>query len=345
MVERYRLVEPVTELSAGDYFPARNVRGVRFIPSGCTLLDCVLGGGWPLGRIANIVGDKAVGKTLLGIEAAANFAIVYPEGLMWYREAEAAFDEHYARKLGLPVDKIDFGPEGIGSAWDTVEDIFEDLEKCLDKADKKGVPGLYIVDSLDALSSRPELARKVDEGTYGLEKQKMLGQLFRRLSRRLGASNVALIFISQVRDKIGVTFGDKHTRSGGKALDFYASQILYLSHLKIFHKTIGGAKRATRVLIRAKSKKNKIVMPFRDCDFSIRFGYGIDDIKASLDWLAEVKMLDRLGLTQSKVKGYLEQAEEAPAKARVAIAQEVRRVVVTAWNEVEDRFQPPHSKY
>jgi len=108
-MKRYRTIEPITERSGGDYFPPATARGLRFIPSGCVLLDCVLGGGWPLGRIVNVVGDKAVGKTLLAIEAAANFVTVYPKGHIWYRQAEADFDEHYARRLGLPVDKIDFG--------------------------------------------------------------------------------------------------------------------------------------------------------------------------------------------------------------------------------------------
>jgi len=201
------------------------------------------------------------------------------------------------------------------------------------------------VDSLDALSSRAELARKVDEGTFGLEKQKMLGQLFRRLSRRLKHSSVCLVFISQVRDKIGITFGDKHTRSGGKALDFYASQILYLSHLKIISPTVKGAKRATGVLVRAKSKKNKIVMPFRECEFVIRFGYGIDDAQASLEWLAANKMLKRLDLSQNDVKPYLNELEKFDTETRASELKEIREVVLQSWAEVESRFEPVRRKY
>jgi recombination protein RecA len=306
----------------------------------------VLGGGYPLGRVVNIVGDKAVGKTLLAIEAAANFANTYPKGHIWYREAEAAFDEHYARRLGLPVGRVDFGPESLGSSWDTVEDIFEDLERCLDAADKSGAEGLYIIDSLDALSTRAELGRKIDEGTYGLEKPKLLGQLLKRLCRRLKRSNVCLIVISQVRDKIGITFGDKHTRSGGKALDFYASQILYLSHRAIINSpTVKGAKRAVGVRVRAKSKKNKIVMPFRECEFVIKFGYGIDDVAASLDWLIENKMLSRVELAANEVKDYLVDLEGFEPEARATELKEIREIVVRGWAEVESRFEPKHSKY
>ena len=103
----------------GDYFPSLTA-GVEYIPTGCSLLDCVLGGGWARRRISNIVGDKSVGKSLLAIEACANFAQLEPKGKIFYREAEAAFDEPYAEGLGLPLKRVDFGPEGIDTVWDTV---------------------------------------------------------------------------------------------------------------------------------------------------------------------------------------------------------------------------------
>lgn len=344
-MKRHRLVEAMTEKTGGDYYPAKDIRPTLFIPSGCTLLDCILGGGWPLGRVTNIVGDKAVGKTLLAIEAAANFEKIYPAGHIWYREAEAAFDLVYAQKLGLPVDKVDFGPNGIDSLWDTVEDIIEDLDKCLKVAEKEGTPGLYIIDSLDALSSRVGLDRDIDAGSFKLEKPKLMGEFFTRYIRRIRASNVAVIIISQVRDKIGVTFGDKHTRSGGKALDFYASQILFLTHLKQVTKTIKGTKRATGVIIKAKSKKNKVTSPHCDCEFPILFRFGIDDIRASIDWLAEKKMLGLLDLTQAGVKPFLDDIEKADKETRDGIALEVRSAVIEAWDEIDTRFDPPYSKY
>src|ERR1019366_4415396 len=101
----------------------------------------------------------------------------------------------------------------------------------LDKT-KPGQPGLYILDSLDALSDRAELERKIDEPSFGAGKAKQMSQLFRRLIRKINKTDVAVIIISQIRDNIGVRFGDKTTRSGGHALDFYASQVLKLAHLK-----------------------------------------------------------------------------------------------------------------
>ena len=341
-MKRVRLT--ATNGQGGDYFPTLT-KGVECLPTGCALLDCVLGGGWALKRIANIVGDRSSGKTLLAIEACANFARKYPKGKIFYREAEAAFDEPYAESLGLPVKRVDFGPKGLDTTWDTVEDIFEDLDARLAECEKLGVAGLYIVDSLDALSSRPELGRKPGEATFGLEKQKMMGKLFRQLTRRIKSANMCVIIISQVRDKIGVVFGEKHTRTGGKALDFYASQILWLSHLQTINQTVGGVKRAVAVRIKAKCKKNKVSLPFRECEFRIRFGYGVEDVEASLEWLTEVKALGSLGLKEAGVDAFLDKVDELSGAELQVQRDLINKAVLATWLAVEGRFAPTRKKY
>jgi len=339
MVARRRLQE---EPAQNLYF---NDAQVRCITTGCSVLDCVLGSGWARGRVSNIVGDKSVGKSLLAIEACANFAQEEPRGLIFYREAEAAFDVPYAENLGLPAQRIDFGPEGIGTSWDTIEDIFEDLHEKIALCKSRGVPGLYIIDSLDALSSRAELERKPGEATFGLEKQKMLGKLFRQLIRAMRSADMSVTFISQIRDKIGVTFGEKHMRSGGKALDFYAVQILWLSHLGIIHQTVKGVKRATGVRIKAKCKKNKIAAPFRECEFEIQFGFGVDDVGAGLEWLEEVGALKRLNLVPAKVDEYLKAAAKSTPEQFKELRHKIRDAVVAEWALVESRFAPTRKKY
>lgn len=319
-------------------------KGPEFIKTGCALLDCVTGGGWPLGRMSNLVGDKSTGKTLCAIEAAANFARQYPQGKIWYREAEAAFDESYAAALGLPVDMVDFGPNGLDSHWETVEDIFEDMVKCCEQAIKAGQPGLYVIDSLDALSSRAELARQIDEGSYGMEKQKQLGQLFRRLTRKLKEARIALFIISQVRDKIGVTFGDKHRRSGGKAMDFYASLVVYLSHLKQIKKTVGGISRPIAIHVKAHCKKNKIAMPFRECEFTLRFGYGIDELAACVEFLEESKSTQLIPEFVNS-KSFLATAEKMNDVDYRKVLIKVRKATRQAWREVEVGFTPTRKKY
>lgn len=345
---------------------------MQFVSSGCTVLDCVLAGGWPLGRIANIVGDKAVGKTLLAIEACANFAQRWPQGRIWYREVEAAFDVGYAEKLGLPAGRVDFGPDGVDTAWETVEDIFEDLDACLARAEKDldarlaraktdaarrtemlRCPALYIVDSLDALSSRAELKRAIDKGSYGTDKAAVMSELFRRLKKRIKRTSTCVIIVSQLRDKIGVMFGEKQTRTGGRALDFYASQILWLHHRKTLTDEIRGVERATGVRIRARCKKNKIGPAHRECEFVLRFGYGIDDVEAAVGWLSEVGLADRLGIKVYRTekeqaaenRAYLRRTAKLAPDEMAARREEIAQTVRAAWTEVESRFAPAQRKY
>lgn len=311
-----------------------------FISSGCAVLDCVLGGGYPLGRIVNIVGDKSTGKTLLAIEATANFAAAYPTGLIWYNEVEAAFDRGYAETLGLPVGRVSFAEDCF-----TVEAFFDHLKAAAAEAKEKRLPGLYVLDSLDALSDKAELESEIDKGSYGAAKAKKMSELFRRLVQQLQKSRLTLIVISQIRDKIGVTFGERTTRSGGKALDFYASQVLFLAQVETLKKSSRGVDRPIGVRIKAKAKKNKIGPPLRDCVFDLRFGFGIDDVAANLNWLAEVDLVERAGVAKDKITRWLREFEKLePAEQRSKRA-EIASVLKTAWAEVEGDFMPKRRKY
>ncbi len=329
--------------SGGNYLPPKSSN--KFISTGCALLDCVLGGGWALGRVGNTVGDTSVGKTLAMIEAAANFAMQYPKGKIWYREAEAAFDVGYAESVGLPEKRVDFGPDGIDTLWNTIEDIWEDLEHQIDYCKSKKVPGLYIVDSLDALSSRAELARKVGQPTFGGEKAKAISEMFRRNVRGLREANIHLNIVSQVRDKIGWTVGPKVTRSGGKALNFYATHILWLTRLKDIVQTVRGLKRPYGVLVRADGRKNKIAAPHRACEFVLRFGFGIDDLDASLKFLEQQKQLNLIGMTASKVDDFFDDVMGLPPSEYRSELNRVSAAVLQAWNEVEHESQPRRRKY
>jgi len=326
----------ITSDEGGSYFSAPK-SNLQFIGSGCKLLDLVLGGGWAENRVANIIGDKATGKTLLCIEACANFAAKYPKGKIRYREAEAAFDEPYAGALGMPVDRVDFG-----DPLETVEDLFEDLERIVSGAKQNE---LVICDSLDALSDRSELERKMDQGSYGAEKAKKLSQLFRRLVRKMESKQVTLIIVSQVRDKIGAMFGRKTTRSGGKALDFYASQILYLAHLGQITKTISGQKRAIGVEVRAKCDKNKVGLPFREADFDIRFGYGVDDAQACIDWMAATGNFKDLDISKDESKRYLATLLKMSPEAALEETSRLRELVEHRWYELERKLLPTRKKY
>lgn len=309
------------EVAAAAKSPTRRTRPAavesvtEFIHTGCTVLDCVLGGGYAMGRIINIVGDKSTGKTLLAIEACANFIRHYPKGEIVYNEVEAAFDADYAASLGLPVDHIHFTEDCF-----TIEDMFADIRK---RVVKRKTPLLYVVDSLDAMSDKGELERNVDKGSYGTQKAKMLSQLFRQLVRDMSAGQLTLLVISQIRDNLNaVPFGKKYVRSGGRALDFYASQAIYLAQVAKLTKQINAVKRVTGVKIKALCDKNKVGLPFRSCEFPIVFNYGIDDITASIEWLKEIKQDS--DLTDGKM---------------------LRELVIRKWAEIEADFHPTTSKY
>ena len=308
------------------------------MPSGCELLNCVLGGGWALSRIVNIVGDKSTGKTLLAIEAFANFHRQYPSGRMFYNEAEAAFDKSYAEALGLPVGDIDFKED-----CETVEELFEDLSGKCDGL--RGRPGLYVLDSLDALTDKAEKDRRIDEGSYGASKARQMSQLFRRLVRKVKTSRMLVLIISQTRDNIGVSFGAKYSRSGGRALDFYASQVVYLAQVATLRKTVSKQSRAVGVTIKAKCTKNKVGLPQRECQFDIKFGYGVDDLAASLSWLSDVGGLEPLGLNPAKVPGFLRRLDDMSTADAAEERLRIDSLVRSRWSEIETSFLPKRGKY
>jgi len=333
----------------GSYFANSDQRtGLEFVSTGCTLLDQVLGGGYALGRMSNIIGDKSTGKTLLAIEAVVNFCRKFPDGAVRYLEAESAFDKGYAEALGLPLDRVSWADmvDKKGESDRTVEWWYEDLVKFLD--DLNGKPGVYIVDSLDALSDRGEIARDISDGSFGGQKPKKIGELFRRLVGRIEESRVLVLVISQIRDKIGVTFGETKMRTGGRAMDFYATHCLWLAQIKTLTRTVAKIDRATGVMIRAKAKKNKIGLPFRECDFPLLFGYGVDDVTAAVEWLVAAGKQDRLTEVDMSVAGYKMRIQNLRNKGGAEMAEVRRRlseIVVAEWSAIEQSFLPTAGKY
>jgi recombination protein RecA len=318
----------------------RKQSAAAFIPTGSTMLDCALGGGWAGARIINIVGDRSTGKTLLAIEACANLAMQYKNGLIRYKEAEAAFDPAYAETLGLPIGRVDLEYE-----FNTVEELQKDMLAFVERCKTKNVPGLYVLDSLDAMSSKAEQNRSIDDSSYGDGKAAKMSELFRRNTRKLKQANVTVLVISQVRDNIGVTYGRKTKRSGGRALDFYASQIVYLAQIKKIHRTVRGVKRPIGVEVRAMVDKNKVGLPFREADFRIVFGYGIDDMASCLDWLKQVKELGKLKISKTQIDTTLKRYQRMPVEERRAFEERVRAHVRRVWQQIENDFAPQTRKY
>ncbi len=328
---------------AASYFASGSDKeGVEFFTSGCALLDAAIGGGWAEGRVSNVVGDKSAGKTLIAMEACANFLHKHPTARPRYAETEAAFDRAYAAALGIPVDNIIFNKEPMR----TVEEWHSDLKKYLEEL--RGKPGLYIIDSLDAISDEDEQKSDFGAASYGGKKPKLIGQLFRDLVDEIETSRCHMMIVSQIRDKIGVTFGETKTRSGGRALDFYASQIVWLVEIGKIKRTIDKIERVVGIDVRARVKKNKVGLPFREADYPILFGYGIDDMMANVAWLIEVgreHLLKPLELSKTGYKVRLNHLRDKGGPDVREMRKELAAIVHAEWAKIETTFIPKSTKY
>lgn len=332
--------------AASSYFTSNDKAGLKFVRSGSAIMDCALGGGWVLGRVANIVGDRSSGKTLLAIEACANFNRDYPNGKIRYAESESAFDERYAEALGMPVEAVDFGHD---REMRTIEDWYNDMVAFIDAREKDKCPGLYILDSFDALSDDAEMSREIDKGSFGAQKAKKSGEMFRKLIGRIENMDILLIVVSQIRDKLNVTFGETKTRSGGKALDFYASHIVWLAEIGKIKKTMAKVERIIGVNVKARVKKNKVGLPFRECEYPIIFGYGVDDLTANVEWLLEVgsteRLKDEVGMSAAGYKVRINNLRDKGGDEVREIRKTLTRIVQEEWARIEVGFLPTSRKY
>lgn len=284
--------------------------------------------------VANgFVVHNSTGKTLLAIEACSNFLRQYYNGDVIYVESEAAFDPEYAKALGLPMDRVSLVQDVA-----TIEELFDLATKFVEREDgRDNKPGLLIVDSLDALSDAAEIERKISEGSYGTGKARQMSQLFRRLVSKVERAQVCILIISQVRSNIGVTFGNKDTTSGGRALEFYSSQRLWLAHLKTLKRVIEKVERVVAITIKARCRKNKIGMAHRECTFDLRFGYGIDDIEANVAFLTEIGKEKRVPA--------LREIKRMRGKELTEARGQLSKVVTEEWYRIEKAFLPPRGKY
>ena len=256
----------------------------NYLSTGSTLLDLALAnrlpGGFPGGRIAQIYGDESTAKTVIGSEALGSAQ--RQNGWACIDDVERTWDFGRAELYGVDTKNK--------KQWDykasrTIEKLFDDsIASAIDAANDAEGPGALVVDTLSALPSEAEEEAKMTDGTYGTSRAKQVGLGFRKYLQDIGDCGLAVIFIDQTRERVGVTFGEKSTTSGGKALRFYASTRIKLSHdsrIKNKYEKIVGVKIGFFV------RKNKVAPPFRDGTIRILFDYGIDDIASSLEWLHE----------------------------------------------------------
>ena len=292
---------------------------VSVIPSGSIALDCALGiGGYPKGRVIEIYGPESSGKTTLAIHAIAEAQKT--GGIAAIIDAEHAFDRTYAKKLGVNVDTL------LISQPDNGEQALEIADSLI----RSGAIDIIVIDSVAALTPKAEIEGEMGDSKMGLQ-ARLMSQALRKLTANISKTNTCCIFINQLREKLGVMFGNPETTTGGNALKFYASVRLDVRRTT----QLKDGEDATGNRTRVKVVKNKMAPPFKKAEFDILYGEGISKISEILDLGVEYEIIkksgswfsygeSKIGQGREAVRQLLmdnpELAEEIEAKVREAIA-------------------------
>lgn len=291
---------------------------IEAISTGALSLDAAIGiGGIPRGRIIEIFGPESSGKTTLALHMIAEAQKA--GGIAAFIDAEHALDANYARKLGVDTDNL------LISQPDTGEQALEITETLV----RSGALDIVVIDSVAALVPRAEIEGEMGDAQMGLQ-ARLMSQAMRKLAGSISKSKTAVVFINQIREKIGVMFGSPETTTGGRALKFYAS-------VRLDIRRVGSIKEGENVIgnrTRVKVVKNKVAPPFREAEFDVLYGSGISRVGDILDLAVEHKIVEKsgtwfsfgeekIGQGRDNVKRYLEQSPELLVK----IEQRVREAL------------------
>jgi recombination protein RecA len=294
------------------------IAAIPSISTGSVSIDWALGvGGVPRGRVTEIFGPESSGKTTLALLVIAEAQ--RKGGMAAFVDAEHALDAAYARKLGVDLDNL------LVSQPDNGEQALEIVEVLV----RSGGVDVVVVDSVAALVPRAEIEGEMGEAQMGLQ-ARLMSQALRKLTGIVSKSKTSLVFINQLREKIGVMFGNPETTTGGRALKFYSS-------VRIDIRRIGAIKDGDQVVggrTRVKIVKNKVAPPFREAEFDVMYGEGISREGDLLDQAVDKKIVDksgtwfsyngeRLGQGRENVKAFLKENKEITSAIDIAVRREL----------------------
>lgn len=308
-----------------------NKLNISVIPSGCLALDIALGaGGYPRGRVVEIFGPESSGKTTVALHAIAEAQKA--GGNAAFIDAEHALDPSYAKRLGVNTDEL------LLSQPDTGEQALEIAEMLV----RSGAIDIIVIDSVAALVPKAEIEGEMGDAHVGLQ-ARLMSQALRKLSGAISKSQTIAIFINQIREKVGVMFGNPETTPGGRALKFYASVRLDIRRVE----TLKQGTESVGSRTRAKVVKNKVAPPFKQADFDIIYGEGISHEATLLDLGTEMDLVQKSGSWYSFADERLGQGRE---NARLFLKEnkDIARAIETKIREayalpsvtVNDREKP-----